>query len=106
MLPSFFKISTRYIGIFALERACRLIVIPEKDVQDFRKRRLTYAKPKWTLFFQEKPMQNLSGRDFFKKKTLWLGFGVAKPNLTFFAGKITFILGFSLGFSQEKSRSS
>ena len=47
----------------------------------------TYAKPKWTLFFQEKPMQNLSGRDFFKKKTLWLGFGEAKPNLTFFRRK-------------------
>ena len=57
-----------YIIFFASERSCRLIVIPEKDVQDFRKRRLTYAKPKWTLFFQEKPMQNLSGRDFFKKK--------------------------------------
>ena len=49
-------------------------------------------------------MQNLSGRDFFKKKKLWLGFGLAKPNLTLFAGKITFILGFSLGFSQEKLR--
>ena len=86
---------------FASELACRLIVIPEKGVQDFRKRHLTYAKPKWTLFFQEKPMQNLSGRDFFKKKTLWLGFGVAKPNLTFFAEKITFILGFSLGFRRK-----
>ena len=39
----------------------------------------------------------LIGRDFFKKNVLWLDFGEAKPNLTFFAGKITFIIGFSLG---------
>ena len=42
-------------------------------------------------------MQNLSERDFFKKKTLWLGFGEAKPSLAFFAEKITFILEFSFG---------
>ena len=76
-------------------------------MQDFRKRRL---QPMQNLseryFFKKKPMQNLRGRDFFKKKTLWLGFGVPKPNLTFFAEKITFILGFSLGFLEEKSRSS
>ena len=41
--------STASLGfILLLERACRLIVTPEKGVQDFRKRRLTYAKPKWT----------------------------------------------------------
>ena len=49
-------------------------------------------------------MQNLSGRDFFKKKTLWLGFGEAKPNLTFFAEKITFILGFSLGQTPSENQ--
>ena len=49
-------------------------VTPEKGVQNFRKRRLTYAKPKWTCFF-------------FQEKTLWLGFGEAKPKLTFFRRK-------------------
>ena len=43
-----------YIIFFASARSCRLIVIPEKGVQDFRKRRL-------------QPMQNLSERYFFKK---------------------------------------
>ena len=47
--------STANLGlVLLLERACRLIVTPEKGVQDFWKRRLTYAKPKWTRFLQEK----------------------------------------------------
>ena len=50
----------RYIIFFASERSCRLIVIPEKGVQDFRKRRL-------------QPMQNLSERYFFKNFGLKLG---------------------------------
>ena len=39
-------------------------------------------------------MQNLSER-YFSKKTLWLGFGEAKPNLTFFRRKNNFHLRFS-----------
>ena len=49
-------------------------------------------------------MQNLSGRDFYKKRTLWLGFGEAKPNLTFLQEKITFILGFSLGKTPSENQ--
>ena len=39
-----------------------------------------------------------------REKTLWLGFGEAKPNLTFLAGKIMFILGFSLGQTPSENQ--
>ena len=58
-------------------------MILKKVVQDFRK--VIY------------PMQTLSGRYFLKEKKFMIGFEEAKPNLTFFAGKLTFILGFSIG---------
>ena len=58
--------------IFASERACKLKLIPEKGVQIFGK--------------GVSPIQNLSGRDF-ARKTLWLGFGEAKPNLPIFRRK-------------------
>ena len=43
-----------FLIISFLYRACKLIIIPENGVQDFE-------KGAW-------PMQNLSERDFFKKK--------------------------------------
>ena len=62
--------------MFFFVRARRLILILEKGVQAFQIRHLTDANP--------------IARDFFKKKTSWLGFNEAIAKLT---------------FSQENSRS-
>ena len=49
-------------------------------------------------------MQILSERYFSRQKMLWFGFGEAKPNLSVFAQKITFILGFSSGQTPSENQ--
>ena len=58
---------------FLSEPACRLIVFSGEGLQDFRRRVLTYAKPKWMCFFSDKKVR-LGGCDpkliiFYHKKS-------------------------------------